>query len=439
MIDTILELLSYIDAPEMKKFILILLLYLLAVIGAGKLFHSYLVIKYIRNSFIAVLGAVIVITADILFIEPSTGKYWAFLWGAGAVCLLSASILFIRYKHYCHILKVMKKTESEDIISAWKKLNEIPLSNLTPGIKKKYLERCLFVLLLLGDLEKAERYLSQLGVTDGPLFYFFHGFKQMSAGDIVRAGESMMKAEKCCQQNTPPQLYIQILNNRGVLYVCQGNYQEADYYFKQAIAAAGQNKKMNMEILEPVYYNYCFNLCRIREDMKRGDWKKILEEYRDLLDMGKAKAFISVCNIELELLRQTEENTQETEIWIQEQFLQTLKYGLTEQERCVYEGSMARIVCSMRFNPTNCLEALEKDREKLSGLPMPARYRTWKEIDLLFRDLYDDRLLGQYHDLDRAAENYMAFQAEKRSRTISTPYRQKPYMNGAITAKNWPG
>ena len=28
---------------------------------------------------------------------------------------------------------------------------------------------------------------------------------------------------------------------------------------------------MNMEILEPVYYNYCFNLCRIREDMKRGD------------------------------------------------------------------------------------------------------------------------------------------------------------------------
>ena len=49
MIDTILELLSYIDAPEMKKFILILLLYLLAVIGAGKLFHSYLVIKYIRN------------------------------------------------------------------------------------------------------------------------------------------------------------------------------------------------------------------------------------------------------------------------------------------------------------------------------------------------------------------------------------------------------
>ena len=64
---------------------------------------------------------------------------------------------------------------------------------------------------------------------------------------------------------------------------------------------------------------------------------------------------------------------------------------------------MARIVCSMRFNPTNCLEALEKDREKLSGLPMPARYRTWKEIDLLFRDLYDDRLLGQYHDLDRAA------------------------------------
>ena len=50
------------------------------------------------------------------------------------------------------------------------------------------------------------------------------------------------------------------------------------------------------------------------------------------------------------------------------------------------------------LNPTNCLEALEKDREKLSGLPMPARYRTWKEIDLLFRDLYDDRLLGQYHE-----------------------------------------
>ena len=96
MIDTILELLSYIDAPEMKKFILILLLYLLAVIGAGKLFHSYLVIKYIRNSFIAVLGAVIVITADILFIEPSTGEHLGIFMGSR--CSLPAFSFYFIHK-----------------------------------------------------------------------------------------------------------------------------------------------------------------------------------------------------------------------------------------------------------------------------------------------------------------------------------------------------
>ena len=79
----------------------------------------------------------------------------------------------------------------------------------------------------------------------------------------------------------------------------------------------------------------------------------------------------------------------------------------------VWTNGTGKMCLRGQYGKDRLLEALEKDREKLSGLPMPARYRTWKEIDLLFRDLYDDRLLGQYHDLDRAAENYMAFQAEK--------------------------
>ena len=143
-----------------------------------------------------------------------------------------------------------------------------------------------------------------------------------------------------------------------------------------------------------------------------GRLEKILEEYRDLLDMGKAKAFISVCNIELGRSARQRKIHRRRKYGSRNNFTDTEVWTNGTGKMCL-RGQYGRIVCSMRFNPTNCLEALEKDREKLSGLPMPARYRTWKEIDLLFRDLYDDRLLGQYHDLDRAAENYMAFQAEK--------------------------
>ena len=101
----------------------------------------------------------------------------------------------------------------------------------------------------------------------------------------------MMKAEKMLSGKYASQLYIQILNNRGVLYVCQRNYQEADYY--QTGDCGGLTNKENEYGDSGTGLLYLIVLICVNssEDMKRGVFEKNIEEYRDLLIWGRRKLF----------------------------------------------------------------------------------------------------------------------------------------------------
>ena len=72
---------------------------------------------------------------------------------------------------------------------------------------------------------------------------------------------------------------------------------------------------------------------------------------------------------------------------INQDFEYLVNTNLTDIERCVLEATTARIVCTGRLNPEPVIEKISKDVELFLQLPMPERYRCFKEIDYMFKDL----------------------------------------------------
>ena len=59
--------------------------------------------------------------------------------------------------------------------------------------------------------------------------------------------------------------------------------------------------------------------------------------------------------------------------------------NIPKLNRCVFEATTARIIWASALNPTYILEALSRDVDLLSKLPMPVRYDSYKNIELLFK------------------------------------------------------
>ena len=80
--------------------------------------------------------------------------------------------------------------------------------------------------------------------------------------------------------------------------------------------------------------------------------------------------------------------------------------------RCVFEATTARIIWASALNPTYILEALSRDVDLLSKLPMPVRYDSYKNIELLFKDLHGN-IVERYTSLKDRAVEYMQNEAER--------------------------
>lgn len=79
---------------------------------------------------------------------------------------------------------------------------------------------------------------------------------------------------------------------------------------------------------------------------------------------------------------------------------------------CVFEATTARIIWASALNPTYILEALSRDVDLLSKLPMPVRYDSYKNIELLFKDLHGN-IVERYTSLKDRAVEYMQNEAER--------------------------
>ena len=205
-------------------------------------------------------------------------------------------------------------------------------------------------------------------------------------------------------------LYVQIIVNRGVAYVTSGEYSLANDCFKKAIVFGRENSLKDANLWFNIYYNYVFNLTRIEADTTLPKCLDILEDVKQYIDIEDPKQYIGFSNIVIEIMRQKKASRKQIDEVINFDFEYLVNANLSHKERCVFEATTARMVCTGRLNPEAVIERLTADVDLFKKLPMPERYRCFKEIDYMFKDLRGP-IVERNQQIKEAARWYMVNQA----------------------------
>lgn len=375
----------------------------------------YLRVPYVRKAYFSfcflTITALAVPALGIIF-PPQTQAAILFLCILGLLLTLSVCAVLC-LSDSMRLRKISRISDKGQLIQAWRMFQKIPTSRLLPRQRIRCTRTGIYLLTMLGNHKKASQMAQDIQKTDPPVYHLYQGMHALSAGNVKDASEAMNQADVSCTAATPQFIRLQILTNLGVMKVLQGNYSDADYYFHRAVKDLKTHRKKDSRILHTVYYNYLFNLSRLADAgiVTRETWQEAMAEYKAQIALSDTEGCISVFNTELELLRQTEADPETIHSLVNQTFQRIMNSDAPIQNKCVFEGSTARIIANMFGDPKPCLEALAHDWPDIRSLPMPARYLTIKEIDLLFRDLRHDGLLEEYHQLDNDSERYIQEQA----------------------------
>ena len=272
------------------------------------------------------------------------------------VIVVTIAIFIYSYMKNDKQLKyVIKNTESDgNIIKAWERLQKIKTINLTPWQKRQYDKRRLYLRVMLGN------------------------------------------------------------NGRGTEfrldYVGAGEYSLANDWFKRAIDFGRVNNVKAPDLWLNLYYNYVFNKTRLNLDISIQECIDMLEEVKQYIDIEDPKQYIGYRNIVIQLFRQKKADKMQLNEIINQDFEYLVNTNLTDIERCVLEATTARIVCTGRLNPEPVIEKISKDVELFLQLPMPERYRCFKEIDYMFKDLRG-RIIEKNQKIKETAHWYIVNQA----------------------------
>lgn len=309
-------------------------------------------------------------------------------WGLVFIAVISILTLFVLFRKVDKKLRiVIKNTESDgNRIVAWKELQTIKVSNLAPWQKKVYDKRRLYLRVFLGNTCGAEAELEQYK-DDKPFYHYMKAIILNFKGKHKAEYDEIKLAEDSCNGDTDPLLHFQIIANRGVAYVIAGQFALADDYYKKAIAFAKTADLKDPDLWLNIYYNYVFNLTRLKPDITLQKCLDVLEDVKQHIDIEDPKQYIGLSNIIIELMRQKNAKRAELDDVINSDFEYFVNLDLSDTEKCIFEATSARMVCAGRLTPEAVVERLSKDIDLFMKLPMPERYRCFKEIDYMFKDL----------------------------------------------------
>lgn len=381
----------------------------------------YLLASAVAESFILFFFMVLSAAADIK--QPPAGFkdkliLWQLLLSVLFFCILLACLW--EYGKFNKQLKTVVNYAKPDhydynLMEAWRQLNELQPSKLTPRQRKKYKRHRMYLCAYLGAFGANEPEMKKLengNKKEELIFYHFLRFIQYWAvGRMEQAAEHIRQAEELCDADTDTFMRSQIMINRGVAYVGIGLYKDADDAFARAIHFCEKHHIKNKGLWVNLYYNYVFNKTRISPEITWEQLDSVFEQLKTHLDLEKSPDYLDYFNAQLELLRQINAGKEQLEEHVYYAFDYIRMSDLPDYNRCMFESSTARIIWAARLDPTYILQALTDDMKLLLQMPMPAKYRCLKDIDLFFTDLYGS-ITETYDDLKQCARRYMDEQAE---------------------------
>lgn len=273
-----------------------------------------------------------------------------------------------------------------DTIKAWKTVAALSGRKMT----KKQNARCkkykVFLLITLGNLSAAEPLIESLK-EDKARYHFLMNLLRLRQGKTEEASVHARRAEEACTADTDPLIHVQILHNRAVSLISRGYYRDADKALKSTLQFVEERKIRDKELLLIIYYNYAFN--RIRIEGRSADWRAIIDELQAHLNMAHPIEYLSLSNIRLELMREAEEPAGNLNQMVNSGFERIIRdRRLPEKNKVVLAASTARIVWASGLDPRPCIHYLAARKEILLSLPLPVRYESMKQINIMFGELF---------------------------------------------------
>lgn len=370
-------------------------------ISVKKIFSNRKYPAYIIKATISISIGLIILDFNILIFKYILPYFLSSLLIFAPIVISLFKFFYIQWK----LKRVKSLAEAKNIkyniIRSWELLQSLSVKNMIPRQRKQYKRYRLFLLIKLGNIKAVDDIIEDFK-EEKAYYYFMQYIKYYSMGRIAEASRKIKAAEEVCSADTDPLLYVQILTNRGVNHVCMMNYQPADDYFYKAAKYFKEYKLKDKELLGTIYHNYSFNKTFLRDN----SWESILEEYKLLLNMKRLNDSVSYLNIKLELLRQTEAAKLVIEKTVEELFSSIMELKFDEENKFIFVSNMARIAWAARINPSKYLNELTENIEVLERLPMPSKYNSLKDIDLLFMDLHGE-IVERHLELKKMAKYYM--------------------------------
>ena len=392
-----------------------ILLFMLAVMGTYKCYKVYKLPKYILYSMICICVDVFV-----TYVLYNVIKSRIILF---VMAIILVGIILYAIWHYISISHTLRRvinfSDEErfdaNFVEAWNLTYDLKTSVMTKKQLDKYNRYRIFLRAKLGCFHANEQELQiyENGDRCQKAFYHFIRFIQyLAMGEVQKAYDNIKEAEALSNGDIDKVLRSQILINRGVAYVQLGMYQDADDAFIRAISYCQKHNIKSSYLWNVLYSDYIFNKTRLNPDISMEEMDEILEQYKEYIDCKNIVEYINLFNTRLELLRQMKADRKKLNDVVHSVFDYVQNSNIPKLNRCVFEATTARIIWASALNPTYILEALSRDVDLLSKLPMPVRYDSYKNIELLFKDLHGN-IVERYTSLKDRAVEYMQNEAER--------------------------
>lgn len=232
----------------------------------------------------------------------------------------------------------------------------------------------------VGDLNKAEYYLSQIEDESKPYYLMLKGILEENKMNFEAASEYWQKALNVASETEKTELQAMIYNNYGRLRFMENNLTDAITFYRKGFETAKNQK--SRETIHVAAQNL------IHTNLLKGNNQKAtqyLQEYESLfLDKtlsDKREAF----NLRIEIARHNRNSSEISEVI--DKGYQEIRPLLTKEKQLIFDISVLKMMFNNNTDFTVVMDRISDNLDEYFSLSMPEKYLALKEINIPLQGL----------------------------------------------------
>lgn len=292
------------------------------------------------------------------------------------------------------------KRKSSNPIELWKVYKDAQITKFFPKQRDQYYKECSNLMIQLGDLPKAEKYIELIHEKSSNFKNMYYQYVELINGNTI--DESLNKAHNTVFQDNERQIEIVMTLNKGVYYTEKQNYLNAQACYKECIRLIDKYGDKN-NLLPLVYGNYVKNSAE-GKNIAVSDCQKVIDEYEKRIDRENVNEYLTFANDVMVAYRKMCVPLEEMNRLFEQVVKHVNELKLTDEQSLLFNISCIRIAIDEGINSAPYLDEVLEKRSCINELKMPARFEAYKSLD---QDFHFIHFPDKYKDLIEQVKVYL--------------------------------